>query len=299
MPQNIRVKKLDSFREGKVKVLVCTDVASRGLDIPEVEVVLNIHCPKDIDTLVHRSGRTARMGKPGKSILITDSDDRKRLARYKKDLGGPERVKNVEVSMRVLEPLRPDVDRLKEVEKSLFREEAKSRDDKWKKKISQQIDIELSEDEMPKKKNDDEVFDRSAMRKKILAKRTQAIQQSMGRKDFTSVGSFRKNVYIAPTDMKRLATELATMKAEQDVKVRRESKSPGMVNGKKAGYRFAERSRSQSKFAKKSLRAGADNENTAFGDPYDNRMMGQRGPTKRMKDKKGGSAKSKKRYRRR
>ena len=63
--QNLRIKKLDSFRDGKSSIMICTDVGSRGLDIPEVEVVISIHCPKDIDTLVHRSGRTARMGKMG------------------------------------------------------------------------------------------------------------------------------------------------------------------------------------------------------------------------------------------
>jgi len=299
MPQNIRVKKLDSFREGKVKVLVCTDVASRGLDIPEVEVVLNIHCPKDIDTLVHRSGRTARMGKPGKSILITDSDDRKRLARYKKDLGGPERVKNVEVSMRALEPLRADVDRLKEVEKSIFREEAKSRDDKWKQKISQQIDIELSDEDKPKKPTDDEVVDKSAVKRRILDKRTRAIQQSIGKKDYQQVNSFKKNVYLAPTDMKRLAQELATLRTQSGEKTRSESKGMGMVNGKKQGYRFRERSRTQSKGANRASRSGVTDENTAFGDPYDNKILGNRGTAKRFKDRKSSSVKSKKRYRRR
>jgi superfamily II DNA/RNA helicase len=281
-------------------VLVCTDVASRGLDIPEVEVVINIHCPKDIDTLVHRSGRTARMGKVGKSILITDSDDRKRLAKYKKDLGGPDRVKNVEVSMRVLEPLRHDVDRLKEVEKSMFREEAQCRDEKWKKKVSQQIGLEVSDEEPEMKKNDDEGFDKAAMKKKIYEKRTHAIQQSMGQKDYQQINSFRKNVYLAPTDMKRIAEELAALRAQNEDKVRRESKSLGMVNGKKQGYRFRERSRTESKSVKRSLRAGADDVNTTFGDPFDNRMLGIRGPSKRVKDKKGSSSKkSNKKYKRR
>ncbi len=70
LQQNLRIKKLDNFRQGKTNVLICTDVGSRGIDIPEVGVVLHVHCPKDIDTLVHRCGRTARMGKEGNFRLI-------------------------------------------------------------------------------------------------------------------------------------------------------------------------------------------------------------------------------------
>lgn len=57
------------FKEGKFQVLVATDVASRGLDIKDVDLVIQVEPPKDTETYIHRSGRTARAGKSG--ICIT------------------------------------------------------------------------------------------------------------------------------------------------------------------------------------------------------------------------------------
>ena len=58
------------FREGKFKVLVATDVASRGLDIPDVDLVIQLEPPKDVETYIHWAGRTARAGKKGKCITF-------------------------------------------------------------------------------------------------------------------------------------------------------------------------------------------------------------------------------------
>ena len=58
------------FKEGKFQVLVATDVASRGLDIPNVELVIQLDPPKDTESYIHRSGRTARAGKSGTCITF-------------------------------------------------------------------------------------------------------------------------------------------------------------------------------------------------------------------------------------
>lgn len=58
------------FKEGKFKVLVATDVASRGLDIPNVDLVIQIEPPKEVETYIHRSGRTARAGNSGVCITF-------------------------------------------------------------------------------------------------------------------------------------------------------------------------------------------------------------------------------------
>jgi ATP-dependent RNA helicase DDX21 len=58
------------FKEGKFKVLVATDVASRGLDIPNVDLVIQIEPPKEVETYIHRSGRTARAGASGTCITF-------------------------------------------------------------------------------------------------------------------------------------------------------------------------------------------------------------------------------------
>ena len=58
------------FKEGKFRVLVATDVASRGLDIPNVDLVIQIEPPKETETYIHRSGRTARAGASGTCITF-------------------------------------------------------------------------------------------------------------------------------------------------------------------------------------------------------------------------------------
>jgi ATP-dependent RNA helicase RhlE len=60
-----RKKALNSFKQGKVKVLVATDVAARGLDIDNVTHVINYEIPHDYETYIHRIGRTGRLGKKG------------------------------------------------------------------------------------------------------------------------------------------------------------------------------------------------------------------------------------------
>jgi len=68
--QNQREVTLKRFKENKFNVLVATDVASRGLDIPNVDLVIQVEPPKEVETYIHRSGRTARAGRSGTCITF-------------------------------------------------------------------------------------------------------------------------------------------------------------------------------------------------------------------------------------
>jgi ATP-dependent RNA helicase RhlB len=70
IPQPKRLKYLERFKNGELKVLVATDVASRGLHIEGVSIVLNYDIPQDAEDYVHRIGRTARAGAAGKAISL-------------------------------------------------------------------------------------------------------------------------------------------------------------------------------------------------------------------------------------
>ncbi|CAH0392930.1 unnamed protein product [Bemisia tabaci] len=75
IPQKQRLAALSKFKSKNVKILIATDVASRGLDIPQVELVINHTIPNEPKTYVHRVGRTARAGRGGTSIsLVTPHD---------------------------------------------------------------------------------------------------------------------------------------------------------------------------------------------------------------------------------
>ncbi|HEX6513159.1 MAG TPA: DEAD/DEAH box helicase [Chloroflexota bacterium] len=75
MSQAARQASLNQFAAGKVRILIATNVASRGLDIPDVSHVVNYDMPEDLDTYVHRVGRTARMGKRGTAVTFVGEDD--------------------------------------------------------------------------------------------------------------------------------------------------------------------------------------------------------------------------------
>jgi superfamily II DNA/RNA helicase len=90
--QGAREQALRAFRNGKVDVLVATDVAARGIDVDDVTHVINYQCPEDEKTYLHRTGRTGRAGNKGTAVTFVDWDDVPRWGLINKalELGFPE-----------------------------------------------------------------------------------------------------------------------------------------------------------------------------------------------------------------
>ncbi len=87
MDQRARMAMLANFRDGKLKLLVASDVAARGLDIPDVSHVFNFDVPIHAEDYVHRIGRTGRAGRSGKSFTIVTRSDAKYLDSVEKLIG--------------------------------------------------------------------------------------------------------------------------------------------------------------------------------------------------------------------
>jgi superfamily II DNA/RNA helicase len=87
MDQRSRMNALDAFRNGEVTLLIASDVAARGLDIPEVSHVFNFDVPHHAEDYVHRIGRTGRAGRSGSAITIASPADGKSLAAIEKLIG--------------------------------------------------------------------------------------------------------------------------------------------------------------------------------------------------------------------
>jgi superfamily II DNA/RNA helicase len=77
MDQQARMASLDAFKNGDVALIVCSDVAARGLDIPDVSHVFNFDVPTHSEDYVHRIGRTGRAGRSGTAVTLVTYDDRK------------------------------------------------------------------------------------------------------------------------------------------------------------------------------------------------------------------------------
>jgi len=79
MPQAVRMRRIRSLREGKVRILVATDVAARGLDVPAISHVINFGLPMKNEDYVHRIGRTGRAGRSGQAITLATHRERSKI----------------------------------------------------------------------------------------------------------------------------------------------------------------------------------------------------------------------------
>ncbi|PJN03169.1 DEAD/DEAH box helicase [Streptomyces sp. CB01201] len=106
--QGAREQALRAFRNGKVDVLVCTDVAARGIDVEGVTHVINYQSPEEEKTYLHRIGRTGRAGKKGIAITLVDWDDipRWQLINKALDLKFPDPVETYSTSPHLFEELK-------------------------------------------------------------------------------------------------------------------------------------------------------------------------------------------------
>ncbi len=88
---------LKAYRRGETKIMVATDVASRGLDVKNVSHVFNFHIPFDPQSYVHRIGRTGRAGKKGKAITLVSTEEFKELQRIQKEVGAEMKLATIEL----------------------------------------------------------------------------------------------------------------------------------------------------------------------------------------------------------
>ena len=100
MEQQERDSALCKFKNGTVNVLVTTDLASRGLDIPNIKYIVHYHLPATEEVYIHRNGRTARMDAGGTAILILSSEEK--LPGYIKEV-----VENIQLQGNITLPEKP------------------------------------------------------------------------------------------------------------------------------------------------------------------------------------------------
>lgn len=86
LPQGLRSKVIDQYKEGHINILIATDVASRGMDVDDLSFVIQYHLPDTKEAYTHRSGRTSRAGKSGISLTFIFPEESKQLDMYDRKL---------------------------------------------------------------------------------------------------------------------------------------------------------------------------------------------------------------------
>ena len=123
LDQSVRTRTLDAFRAGEIAILVASDVAARGLDIPAVGHIFNFDVPFQPDDYVHRIGRTGRAGRTGHAFMLVGGRDEKCVAAIEKLTGKP-------IQRRAMEGLPEETPRPKTARDSRGRGRDRSRGDR-------------------------------------------------------------------------------------------------------------------------------------------------------------------------
>jgi ATP-dependent RNA helicase DDX24/MAK5 len=149
MIQKARMRSLERFRDNKNGILVATDVAARGLDIPNVHHVVHYHLPRTADVYVHRSGRTARAGNEGVSVLLCSPDEasgplRKLRAALSRD-NALAKLKPLSMNYDVLAQIKPRVELAKELADSVLDSTQVGKQDSWLKEAAEDLGVDFSD----------------------------------------------------------------------------------------------------------------------------------------------------------
>jgi ATP-dependent RNA helicase DDX24/MAK5 len=169
MQQRARLKALDRFRSSTSMVLLATDVAARGLDVPAVEHVVHYQLPRSADTYIHRSGRTARAGNKGISLHLCSPEEKAHQRSLMKSLGrgayillaySGEKLKltcfshfvevkvpDLPVEYSLLTKIKERVELARKIEVASHRADKASHNEAWLRKAAEDMEIDLSEDE--------------------------------------------------------------------------------------------------------------------------------------------------------
>ncbi|KAJ1680346.1 ATP-dependent RNA helicase [Spiromyces aspiralis] len=155
LQQRQRLKNVDRFKATPNSVLVASDVAARGLDIPEVDCVIHYQLPRSGDIYVHRSGRTARAKKDGVSIMFVSPEERKVYFGICKVLGKPQ-IPEFPVDLNWLSRTAERIALARDIDKEEHRMRRVSYEKSWREKSAEELGIELDSDFLPSSDSEDE-----------------------------------------------------------------------------------------------------------------------------------------------
>ncbi|KAJ3810882.1 ATP-dependent RNA helicase [Lentinula aff. lateritia] len=147
MEQRQRLKNLDRFKSTPNSVLLATDIAARGLDIPSVDHVIHYQIPRSADVYVHRNGRTARAMRKGFSMLMCAPDERKVVRALLGNLRRQEdEIQEMSIDLGMLDKLKSRVQLARKIETTHHKSKKAKHERTWMKETAEAMEIELDSD---------------------------------------------------------------------------------------------------------------------------------------------------------
>ncbi|KAE9383009.1 DEAD-domain-containing protein [Gymnopus androsaceus JB14] len=147
LEQRQRLKNLDRFKSTPNSVLLATDIAARGLDIPSVDHVIHYQIPRSADVYVHRNGRTARAMRKGFSMLMCAPDERRVVRALLGTLGrGDDEIQEISIDLGMLDKLKARVQLARQIETSHHQAKKAKHERNWMRETAEAMEIELDSD---------------------------------------------------------------------------------------------------------------------------------------------------------
>uniref|UniRef100_A0A8B9Q699 ATP-dependent RNA helicase n=1 Tax=Apteryx owenii TaxID=8824 RepID=A0A8B9Q699_APTOW len=146
MHQKQRLKNLERFAEREICVLLTTDVAARGLDIPNVQHVIHYQVPRTSELYVHRSGRTARAAHEGLSLLLIGPDDLINFRKIYKTLEKSEELPFFPVETKYMTSVKERMNLARQIEKAEFFNSRAKQHNSWLQQAAEALEIDLDDD---------------------------------------------------------------------------------------------------------------------------------------------------------
>ncbi|KAM9014230.1 ATP-dependent RNA helicase DDX24 isoform 1-T2 [Ara ararauna] len=156
MHQKQRLKNLERFAERESCVLLTTDVAARGLDIPNVQHVIHYQVPRTSELYVHRSGRTARAANEGLSLLLIGPDDLINFRKIYKTLEKSEELPFFPVETKCMTSIKERVNLARQIEKAEFFNSRAKQHNSWLQQAAEALEIDLDDNMLMGKKTSEE-----------------------------------------------------------------------------------------------------------------------------------------------
>ncbi|SCV69134.1 BQ2448_2154 [Microbotryum intermedium] len=146
MQQRARLKALDRFKSFKNAVLLATDVAARGLDIPAVAHVVHFQLPRTADVYVHRSGRTARAGQQGLALQLVAPDEKQVQKLLMASLGKGTDLPALPIDYSIYDQLKQRIDLAKKIETAQHKATKNAHEDNWLRQAAEAMELDIPSD---------------------------------------------------------------------------------------------------------------------------------------------------------